>query len=329
MKNINNAIEKLLSESISNSIKYNLTEILKRNNIHYIMIDIDCEVPNSISENLEQKILTELNIQSRVCFIQNHSTAKHKKNQNSKKAIDGVKKVIMVCSGKGGVGKSTISSIIAYCLNMQGFRVGLFDADIYGPSITKIFDVNQEVLIDDGKFIPHEKYGIKLMSMGFIVQSNDALIWRGPMVSKTLHNMLMHTKWYTKNCIGMKTELDYLIIDTPPGTGDVHLSLIENYFIDGAILVSTPQELAISNTHRSFTMLKKLNIKLFGMIENMAYIENENGTKNYIFGQNNVNQYALSHNMQLLAQIPIIQNINLTKDLHYIKILSKVLEKIF
>ncbi len=304
-------IQDRIIELIQNTFLYKVSEIVEKEGGLYVMVDVDAQVNQKIAQDIEKKILDELNIKTTICFIQNKIT---KKNKKLKQKVAGVKKIILVCSGKGGVGKSSISANIAYYLSLAGYKVGLFDADIYGPSIQKIFGIEEEVKIKDDSFIPHIKMGVKLMSMGFIVKSNDALVWRGPMVTKTLNNMLMHTDWSHKNVIGMKSELDYLVIDTPPGTGDVHLSLAENYVIDGAVIVSTPQEIALSNAHRSVDMLKKLNIRVLGMIENMAYLINLDGSKNYIFGTGNVERYANANGLNLLATIPLIPEMSKSFD---------------
>ena len=305
------AIQDRIIELIQNTFIYKVSEIVEKEGGLYLMIDVDAPVSQNIAQDIEKKILDELSIKTTVCFIQNKIT---KKNKKLKQKVSGVRKIILICSGKGGVGKSSISANIAYYLSLSGCKVGLFDADIYGPSVQKIFGIDQEVQIKNDTFIPHEKMGVKLMSMGFIVQSSDALVWRGPMVTKTLNNMLMHTDWSHKNLIGIKSELDYLVIDTPPGTGDVHLSLAENYVIDGAVVVSTPQDIALSNAHRSVDMLKKLNIRVLGMIENMAYLVNPDGSKNYIFGTGNVEKYTNSNGLNLLATIPLIPEMSKSFD---------------
>lgn len=301
-------VKEEISEIIRDFFNYEAVEVVEKGSTIYVMVEVKSEEKTAVKQGeIEKKILSDLGITTKICFIQSNQM---KKNIKVKKKIPWVKKVILICSGKGGVGKSTISANIAYHLALAGHKVGLFDSDIYGPSIQKIFGVDKEIEIKDNTFIPHEKDGVKIMSMGFVVKSDEALVWRGPMVSKTLHNLLMHTDWSHKNIVGMKSDLDYLIIDSPPGTGDVHLSLAENYFIDGAVVVSTPQELAISNAHRSVDMLKKLGIKIFGIAENMAYFVNPDGTKNYLFGKGNVEKYTIKHNLSLLATIPIIPEIS-------------------
>jgi ATP-binding protein involved in chromosome partitioning len=297
-------ITKIITKYLKNAV---LDGVFERDGALYIMVEVQSKIDDLLSNTVEKELMKELKIPIKLCFTQ--TQPEKKKATKVKKTIPGVKKVIMICSGKGGVGKSTISAYLAYYLQLSGYKVGLFDADIYGPSVQKIFSVDKELKIKDGNFIPHEKFGVKLMSMGFIVKSDDALVWRGPMVTKTLNQMLLQTDWQQRNLL-IKSDLDYLIIDTPPGTGDVHLSLAENYEIHGAIVVSTPQALAIANAHRSVDMLEKLNVKLLGIIENMAYVIEKDGTRNYIFSEGNVKQYAYKMGLALLTSIPIIPAIS-------------------
>jgi ATP-binding protein involved in chromosome partitioning len=291
-------ITKILTEAIGD-IK--IENILEKSGTLYVMAEVQSKIEDNLANEIEKDIANRIKAPVKLCLTYTKKNNSGKKNLNKKKKIEGVENVIIICSGKGGVGKSTISAHIAYYLMEAGYKVGLFDSDIYGPSIPKIFDIKSQVEIDSGKFIPHERFGIKLMSMGFIIEADDALVWRGPMVTKTLNQMLLQTDW---------GKLDYLIIDTPPGTGDVHLSLAENYEIDGAIIVSSPQTLAIVNSHRSLDMLQKLDIKLFGVVENMAYIENSDGSKNYIFGKGNLEKYANDRSLPILATLPLIPEIS-------------------
>ena len=301
-----------MEEIIKKVINYHLTDgilegVLERDGSIYVMVEVQSKIDEELSNTIEKELIDQLKVPIKLCFTQ--TKVERKRSAKVKKKIDGVKKVIMICSGKGGVGKSTISSYLAYYLGLSGYKVGLLDSDIYGPSIHRIFGIDDEIQIRDGKFIPHERFGVKLMSMGFIVKSDDALVWRGPMVTKTLNQMLLQTDWQHKKFL-VKSPLDYLIIDTPPGTGDVHLSLAENYEIDGAIVVSTPQSLAIANAHRSVDMLQKLGIKLLGIVENMAYITQPDGSKHYIFSEGNIEKYVEEKGLKVLASIPIIPQVS-------------------
>ncbi len=228
-----------------------------------------------------------------------------------------IKHIIVVASGKGGVGKSTIAAQLALALAKSNYKTALFDADVYGPSLPTLFNINREELQgreENGKtiLIPVEKYGIKLMSVGFLVPEDTALIWRGPMASNTLKQLFTETDW---------GELDYLIVDFPPGTGDIQLTLSHLLPIDGVIMVSTPQQLAIADVKRAFNMFQeeKPPIPVLGLIENMAYFVSEQDpsqTKQYIFGQNGGKQLAETLNVPLLAEIPIVPNISNIKNLN-------------
>ena len=168
-----------------------------------------------------------------------------------------IQRMLVVGSGKGGVGKSTVAANLAISLAELGHKVGILDADIYGPSIPRIFNIKEKPEIKDGLLIPFEKYGLKIMSMGFLVPEESALVWRGPMLTKAVHQLFKMTLWATT-----QDPLDYLIIDTPPGTGDIHLSVAENYEIDGAIVVTTPQALALIDAFKTVDMFKKLQINI-------------------------------------------------------------------
>ncbi len=226
--------------------------------------------------------------------------------KDARQGINGVNKVIVVASGKGGVGKSTIAFNLAISLAQSGKKVGLVDVDIYGPSLPSLSGINKKPLLEDNLMIPHKKFGLKLMSIGFLVDSAQALIWRGPMTTKMLYQLIRQTNWSAGG-----ESLDYLIIDTPPGTGDVHLSLAENYKVDGAIVVSTPQELAIADVARALTMFKKLNIPVLGIIENYSYMEDASGKKQYIFGKSKANiSLAKKFGTKILGEIPISSELN-------------------
>jgi ATP-binding protein involved in chromosome partitioning len=212
-----------------------------------------------------------------------------------KNRLPGIDKIIVVASGKGGVGKSTIAANLAIALMNIGKKVGLLDADIFGPSAPIIFGLaNKKATMSDNKFDPYKVCGIKMMSMGLLVDQDTAAIWRGPMATKALYKLLEGTNWGA---------LDYLVIDTPPGTSDIHLSLAENYHIDNAIIVSTPQALAIADAVKAINMFNKMGIPIAGIIENMSYLENLDGTKTSVFGSDSLANKQ--PDLPLLAQIPI------------------------
>lgn len=219
------------------------------------------------------------------------------KQKKQKVKLKGVNKIILVASGKGGVGKSTIAANLAISLVELGYKVGLLDADVYGPSIPRIFEIDQKPEVIDDLFQPHKRYGINLMSIGFLVPENSALVWRGPMITKAVHQFFKMTAW---------GNLDYLIVDTPPGTGDVHLSIAENYVIDGTIIITTPQKLALIDAFKSVDMFIKLGINIVGIIENMAYYINPaNSEKEHIFGKSNLINYCKDKKIKVIEHIPL------------------------
>lgn len=205
--------------------------------------------------------------------------------------------IIAVFSGKGGVGKSTISVNLAVALAQQGARVGLFDADVHGPNIPNLIGVREQPTVRDDKLIPIFKYGVHMMSIGLLVGGGDPLIWRGPMISKAINELLESTAW---------PELDYLIADMPPGTGDAQLGLAQDVTLSGAIAVTTPQEVALSDVRRGIGAFAKLNVPIIGLIENMSYyVCPECGHREYIFGQGGGAAEAQRRNIPLLGQIPL------------------------
>jgi len=232
-------------------------------------------------------------------------------NQPGKQqGIPGIKNIIAIASGKGGVGKSTVASNLAVALAQQGAKVGLLDADIYGPSIPMMFDVmNEKPLMQqqaDGKskMIPVESYGVKILSIGFFSPPSQAIIWRGPMASKAMNQMIFDADW---------GELDYLLIDLPPGTGDIHISLAGAVPLTGAIIVTTPQQVALADARKGAAMFKHDSIKvpLLGIIENMAWFTPAElpNNKYYVFGKGAAQQLADEFHVPLLAQIPMVQSI--------------------
>lgn len=212
--------------------------------------------------------------------------AKPKTNEIKGKPIPGIQNIVAVASGKGGVGKSTVTANLAVTLAKMGFKVGLLDADIYGPSMPIMFDVANEkplaVNVDGkSKMKPVENYGVKMLSIGFFTQPNQAVIWRGPMASKALNQMIFDAAW--------GGELDFLLLDLPPGTGDIHLSIMQAMPITGAVVVSTPQEVALADAKKGVAMFQQesINVPVLGIVENMAYFTPEElpNNKYYIFGK--------------------------------------------
>lgn len=217
--------------------------------------------------------------------------------------MENVKNLIAVASGKGGVGKSTVAANIAISLAKEGFATGLIDADIYGPSIPTLFGCElEQPEMEEEKMIPLKKYGIKLLSIGFLVNQDQPLVWRGPMAANVMMQLFNEAVW---------GELDYLIIDMPPGTGDIALSLVQNLPITGALIVTTPQQLSVSDVRRAVNMFKQKDIKvpILGMVENMAWFTPEElpNNKYYLFGKDGGKKFAEENNIPLLGQIPLVQ----------------------
>jgi len=262
----------------------------------------------SVVKAAEQAILTyigeDVDIKGNINVI-----SKEAPKPKPSPVLEKVKNIIAVSSGKGGVGKSTISSNLAVALGMLGYKVGLLDADIHGPSIPKMFgveDAQPEILDIDGRHVisPIEKYGIKLLSIGFFVDPQVALVWRGPVASNALKQLITDTDW---------GELDYFVMDLPPGTGDIHLTLVQTTGITGAIVVSTPQEVALADARKGINMYMgdKVNVPVLGLVENMAWFTPAElpDNKYYIFGKDGGKRLAEELNIPLLGQIPLVQSI--------------------
>lgn len=231
------------------------------------------------------------------------------------KPVPGIQNIIAVASGKGGVGKSTITANLAVTLAKMGFRVGLLDADIYGPSMPLMFDVAHKkpysVTVDGkAKMKPVESYGVQLLSIGFFTQPNQAVIWRGPMAAKALNQMIFDAHW---------GELDFLLLDLPPGTGDIHLSIMQALPVTGAVVVSTPQEIALADARKGVAMFQQqaINVPVLGIVENMAYFIPEELPDHtyYIFGKEGAKNLAEDLNIPFLGEIPLFQSIREAADI--------------
>lgn len=215
----------------------------------------------------------------------------------SPKPIAGIRHMVAVASGKGGVGKSTVAANLAVTLAQAGYRTGLVDADIYGPSVARMMGLSGEPTYHDKKIVPPEAHGVKCMTMGILLDENAPAVWRGPMATKALAQLMLGTGW---------GELDILVLDLPPGTGDIHLSIAQNYKLSGAVIVSTPQEVALMDVKKAITMFEKVNIPVFGLVENMSYfIDPESGQYHHLFGEGNVQQVCDKLSLPLLATLPI------------------------
>ncbi|MFT6799173.1 MAG: ATP-binding protein involved in chromosome partitioning, partial [Nonlabens sp.] len=225
------------------------------------------------------------------------------------KAIPGIDNIIAIASGKGGVGKSTVTANVAVTLAKMGFKVGLLDADIYGPSATIMFDIVNEKPLSvnvDGKskMKPVESYGVKVLSIGFFTQPDQAVVWRGPMASKALNQMIFDAAW---------GDLDFLVVDLPPGTGDIHLSIMQSLPLTGAVVVSTPQTVALADARKGVAMFQQesINVPVLGIIENMAYFSPPELPENkyHIFGKDGARNLAEDLDIPFLGELPLIQSI--------------------
>jgi ATP-binding protein involved in chromosome partitioning len=222
-------------------------------------------------------------------------------------ALPGVKHVIAVGSGKGGVGKSTVAANLAAALALDGAAVGLLDADIYGPSQAKMFSVEGKRLMadDEKRIIPIKNHGVKVISIANLVEDGQALTWRGPILHGTLTQLLQQTVW---------GELDYLIVDLPPGTGDVQLSLGQLVSLTGMVLVTTPQDVALLDVRRAYTMARKTHVPILGVIENMSWYELPDGSRDLIFGEGGAKAFADKEHLPLLGHIPITRGLRESAD---------------
>ena len=246
---------------------------------------------------------------NKAMVIIREAAPKPRRQENVTTTTD-ITRIVAIASGKGGVGKSTVTANLAVALRQRGYNVGILDADIYGPSQTKMFGV--ENYMPDAErdeaghdfIIPAQSLGIKIMSIGFFIRPNDALMWRGGMATNALHQLIHQTRW---------GKLDYLLIDLPPGTGDIHLSIINELKISGSVIVSTPQQVAVADVVRGVEMFRhaQVNIPVLGIIENMAWFTPEELPNNryYLFGNGGAKRYAEVTGIDLLGQVPIIQSI--------------------
>jgi len=265
----------------------------------------EVEIMKVIHDKVDEKIDVKVNVKVEV-----PEKPKPIRGDN----IPGIKNIIAVASGKGGVGKSTITANLAVALAKMGFSVGVLDADVYGPSMPIMFDVAKErplsvAVNGTSKMNPIENYGVKLLSLGFFTDPNQAVIWRGAMASKALNQMIFDAHW---------GELDFLLVDLPPGTGDIHLSMVQAVPITGAVIVSTPQNIALADAKRGVAMFQQDNIQVpvLGIVENMSYFTPEElpDNKYYIFGKDGAKHLAEDLGTVLLGEIPLVQSIRESGD---------------
>ena len=258
---------------------------------------------------IHDKVYAKAKIKVNVDVVQPQKAPTNKAPEIKGKAIPGIKNIVAVASGKGGVGKSTVTANLAVTLANMGFSVGLLDADIYGPSAPIMFDVVNEkplsVKVDGrSKMKPVESYGVKILSIGFFTQPDQAVVWRGPMASKALNQMIFDAAW---------GELDFLLLDLPPGTGDIHLSIMQSLPITGAVVVSTPQHVALADARKGVAMFQQdsINVPVLGIIENMAYFTPEElpNNKYHIFGKEGAKNLAEDLKVPFLGELPLVQSI--------------------
>ena len=261
---------------------------------------VEVEIMKAIHDQIDQKIDVKVNVSAVVPV---------KEVEVKENSIPGIKNIIAIASGKGGVGKSTITANLAVSLQKMGFKVGILDADVYGPSIHLMFDVANakplSIEIDGrSKMQPIESYGVKILSLGFFTDANQAVIWRGAIASKALNQMIFDSHW---------GELDFLLIDLPPGTGDIHLSIVQAVAVTGAIIVSTPQNIALADAKRGVAMFKQkdINVPVLGIVENMSYFTPAElpNNKYYIFGKDGAKNLAEDIDTAFLGEVPLVQSI--------------------
>ena len=286
---------------------------------------VEAEIAKTIHTTIDENIDVKVNVKVAA------PAPKENPNLIRGKEIPNIQNIIAIASGKGGVGKSTITANTAISLAKMGFKVGVLDADIYGPSQHLMFDVEKERPLSvnvngRSKMKPVENYGVKLLSLGFFTNPNEAVIWRGPMASKALNQLIFDADW---------GELDFLLIDLPPGTGDVHLSIVQALPINGAVIVSTPQNIALADAKKGVAMFKQdsISVPVLGIVENMSYFTPEElpDNKYYIFGKDGAKNLAQDIDTQFLGEIPLVQSIRESGDVGHPVALQNgtVLEKAF
>lgn len=294
------------SESVTNVVIFNdevVVDVTIDNPSLQAKKKTEVEIMKVIHDQVYQKAKVQVNVKV------SEMAAKPKVNLIKGQPIPGIQNIVAVASGKGGVGKSTVTANLAVSLQQKGFKVGILDADLYGPSMPTMFDcVGHKPLAatieGKSKMVPAEVYGIKLLSLGFFTAPNQAVIWRGAMASKALNQLIFDAHW---------GELDFLLIDLPPGTGDIHLSIMQSLPITGAVVVSTPQEVALADARKGIAMFRQesIQVPVLGIIENMAYFTPEElpNNKYYIFGKAGARNLSEQLEVPFLGELPLIQSI--------------------
>ena len=316
-------ISKVLEDVYSSGSKDNIIKsgVIANIMVFDLEVDIDLVMDNptlQARKKLEGEITTtihkKINSKAKIKFNTKIKKQPKPENQSIKKELSGVDSIIAISSAKGGVGKSTFTVNAAAMLAKMGCKVGILDTDIYGPSIPTMLDVEgyvpKSIKIDGvSKIDPIESYGIKLMSIGFFTKLDEAVVWRGPMASKALKQMIFDTNW---------GELDFLFLDLPPGTGDIHLSLVQSIPISGAVIISTPQNVALADARRGIKMFQQetINVPILGLVENMSYFisDEEPKVKHFIFGESGVKYLAKDLDINFLGEIPIFKSLREASD---------------
>ncbi len=263
----------------------------------------------SYQETLKNQIESELKSLLDIAHIKTDVTSRVNTHvvQKSMRALPGIKNIIAIASGKGGVGKSTVACNLALAIQAEGAKVGILDADIYGPSQPKMLGVTEKPGAQEKRLMPVISHGLKTMSIGYLVEENTPTVWRGPMVSSALQQLLNDTEW---------GELDYLIIDLPPGTGDIQLTLAQKIPVSGVVVVTTPQEIALMDARKAIMMFRKVGVSVLGIIENMsAHVCRHCGHEEAIFGSNGAAELAKQYEIPLLGDIPLDSRIREKSDL--------------
>lgn len=278
-----------------------------------------CPLKELIRSQCEEVIYADLGEDVELAILMTSNVTTQRKNTP---LLPGVKNIIAISSGKGGVGKSTVTSNLAVALAQSGAKVGIIDADIFGPSIPTMFNCEHEqpgIVERNGKnlIIPIEQYGVKLISIGFLTPADNAVVWRGPMASSALKQFIGDTEW---------GELDYLLIDLPPGTSDIHLTLVQTVPVTGAVVVTTPQKVALADANKAYSMFKQpqINVPILGIVENMSYFTPDElpDNKYYLFGKDGGKQFAEKRNVPFLGEVPLVQSIRESGDSGYPAVLK-------
>jgi ATP-binding protein involved in chromosome partitioning len=257
----------------------------------------DAKVPQTIFQDVHALMETVSGLGAVKVDIEVKEAPEAAGGAAGKSSIPGVKRIIAVGSGKGGVGKSTVAANLAVALSAKGLKVGLCDCDLYGPSVAQMFGTTERPNANEhDEIIPIEAHGLKLMSMGFLLEDKSPVIVRGPMATRYTQQFLRQVAW---------GELDVLVLDLPPGTGDIQLTIVQTVAVDGAVIVTTPQEVALIDARKAVAMFAKVNVPILGLIENMAWFEGDDGKRYYLFGEGGGVREAEEMNVPLLARIPI------------------------